>query len=132
MARVLAVFALIAAAILVVATVMTSDGSDGDEDSQMRADKSGTTRAGERALNKGVWVVEDGDTLVSISEATGIELDDLVALNPDIDPQALIAGQRVSLRQSGTETGFSDDGDVGAGDPADEFGDGSVDGSSSP
>ena len=72
------------------------------------------------------------DTLVSISEATGIELDDLVALNPDIDPQALIAGQRVSLRQSGTETGFSDDGDVGAGDPADEFGDGSVDGSSSP
>lgn len=124
MARVLAVFALIAAAILVVATVMTSDGSDGDEDSRMRADKSGTTRAGERALNKGVWVVEDGDTLVSISEATGIELDDLVALNPDIDPQALIAGQRVSLR--------SDDGDVGAGDPADEFGDGSVDGSSSP
>lgn len=132
MARVLAVFALIAAAILVVATVMTSHGSDGDEDSRMRADKSGTTRAGERALNKGVWVVEDGDTLVSISEATGIELDDLVALNPDIDPQALIAGQRVSLRQSGTETGFSDDGDVGAGDPADEFGDGSVDGSSSP
>ena len=125
MARVLAVFALIAAVILVVATVMTSDdGSDGDEDSRMTADKSGTTRAGERALNKGVWVVEDGDTLVSISEATGIELDDLVALNPDIDPQALIAGQRVSLRQSGTVTG--------TGDPADEFGDGSVDGSSSP
>ena len=132
MARVLAVFALIAAVILVVATVMTSDdGSDGDEGSQMRA-KSGTTRPGERALNKGVWIVEDGDTLVSISEATGIELDDLVALNPDIDPQARIAGQRVSLRQSGTETGSSDDGDVGTGDPADEFGDGSVDGSSSP
>ena len=31
--------------------------------------------------------MEEGDTLVSISEETGIDLDELVELNPDIDPR---------------------------------------------
>lgn len=121
--------ALAGAFALVIATIATTGGDSGDDgDSETEAEQSGLTREGRRALDKGVWVVREGDTLVSISEATGIELDELVELNPDIDPQALISGQRVSLRTSGTDTDNSTDTVEDAGDPADEFGDGSVDG----
>lgn len=116
-ARVFAVFALLGAFILVVATIATSgggsDGSGGDE-----AEDSGPTKRGQRALNKGVWVVGKGDTLVSISEETGIELDELIQLNAAIDPQSLNTGQRISLRRGATtDGGGSGQEDTGGGGP---------------
>lgn len=133
-ARVGALLALGLAFVLVVATIATNGGGSGDDEGGGSGDDSeqtsGPTRAGERALEEGVWIVGDGDTLVFISESTGIDLDELVELNPDIDPQALIAGQRISLRagEAGEETGGSTTETDAGGDPADEFGDGSVDG----
>lgn len=132
-ARVFAVFALLGAFVLVVATIATSGGgSDGGGDDQ--AEASGPTKRGQRALNKGVWVVGKGDTLVSISEETGVELEELIQLNAAIDPQTLNTGERISLRQgatadgggqgvadggagesSGTGTGVGDGGPTGAG-----------------
>lgn len=56
-------------------------------------------------------MVGEGDTLVSIAEETGIELDALLELNPDIDPQVLATGQRIALREglsgggSGSDSG---------------------------
>lgn len=133
-ARVLAVLALLAAFALVVATIATSGGGGGEEsrgDAEATAAGSGPTREGRKALQEGVWVVREGDTLVAISEATGIDLDELVELNPDIDPQTLSSGQRISLR-AGTAGGggeaTSTTTTTTGGDPADEFGDGSVDG----
>lgn len=125
-ARVLAVLALLACFALVIATIATS-GDDGDDDTKKTAKQTGVTKEGERGLEKGVWVVEEGDTLVSISDATGIDLDELVELNPGIDPQVLITGQRISLRpgQAGNGDAGTTTTDTG-GDPADEFGDGSV------
>ena len=130
-ARVLAILALLGALALVVATIATNGDGDGDE-TEKKAKQTGVTKEGQRALNKGVWVVEEGDTLVSISEATAIDLDELVELNTDIDPQVLISGQRVSLRPGQAEG--ADEGTTAtetSGDPADEFGDGSVGGSNS-
>lgn len=100
-ARVVAVLGLIAASLAVGVTIATtsSDGG-GDGDDTKKADGKGATKKGERALERGVWVVGEGDTLVSISEATGIDLDDLVALNPEVDPQTLSPGQRISLREA--------------------------------
>ena len=101
-ARVLAVFALVAAFLLVVVTIATSGGdgeSDGGRsDGAEEAEDGEPTQKGERALDKGVWVVREGDTLVSIAEETGIDTDELIDLNPDIDPQVLTTGQRISLR----------------------------------
>jgi hypothetical protein len=128
-ARVLAVLALIGAFVLVVATVATSGGGDdGGDETETTAEGNGPTKKGEKALEEGVWIVESGDTLVSIAEATGIDIDELVELNADIDPQALIEGQRISLRPGSAADGddsSSTTTDAG-GDPADEFGDGSV------
>jgi LysM domain len=93
--RVFAVLALIAALILVVVVVATSGGGGGDNgDSQ----KTHISKAGQRALRKGVWIVRSGDTLGAISVKTGIDESTLQALNPDLDPQTLLEGQRIALR----------------------------------
>ncbi len=121
-ARVFAVLTLILAAAVVVFTIATTDNSsdsDGDGD-EVNGDKNagGPTAKGERAIEEGVWIVREGDTLVSISEATAIDLDVLVELNPDLDPQTLSTGQRIALRAGLTEGGSTpssssdDDGDT--------------------
>ena len=126
-ARAVAVLALFAAFVAVIATIVTNGGDDDNGDSETTAEQTGITKKGEKAVEEGVWVVEEGDTLVAIAKVTGIDLDELVALNSDIDPQALITGQRISLRP-GQAGGGDDDSTTTetTGDPADEFGDGSV------
>jgi len=46
------------------------------------------------------WTVSPGDTLYSIAAATGVELSDILALNPGIDPTNLRPGQRVCLPET--------------------------------
>jgi LysM repeat protein len=100
-ARVAAVVALVTAFMLVTFTLFTSGGgSNGGSDGNGTTDEiqiGEPTRAGEKALERGFYVVEDGDTLAQIAQDTGLELDNLVELNPELDPQALIAGERVRL-----------------------------------
>jgi LysM repeat protein len=95
--RVFAVLALIAALILVVVVVATSGGGGGDGGGG-KAKKTHVSKAGRRAVDKGVWIVHAGDTLGAISLKTGIDEDTLQALNPDLDPQTLLEGQRIALR----------------------------------
>jgi LysM repeat protein len=98
-ARVLAVVGLIAVFLLVGITIATSGGDGGDGgDDETTVQTKGPTPKGKKAVEAGVWIVREGDTLTQISEQTGIEIDDLVDLNPDADPQALISGQRIALR----------------------------------
>lgn len=94
-ARLIAVLALGAAFLLVVITIASSGG--GDEDDGGGGERTRTSPEIERALERGVYIVRPGDTLVSISEHTGITVEELVELNPDLDPQALISGQRIRL-----------------------------------
>ncbi len=97
--RVFAVLALVAALGLVVVVVATSSGgSDGGGSSTSQAESSRPTKRGSAAISRGVWIVRAGDTLGKISEATGIDVDQLLQLNPDVDPQALLEGQRIALR----------------------------------
>ncbi|MSO40340.1 MAG: LysM domain-containing protein [Solirubrobacterales bacterium] len=91
--RFIAVLALLAAFVL-VAVVVTGTGGSGS------GEGSGETRTSpdaRRSLNKGVYVVKPGDTLSGISAKLGIEPDDLLKINPDVDPQILSAGQRIRL-----------------------------------
>ena len=96
--RVFAVLALIAAVVLVVAVVATSGGGGGGDNNGDSQHKSHVSKAGRRAIRKGVWIVQPGDTLGAISIKTGIDVTKLQALNPDIDPQTLLEGQRIALR----------------------------------
>jgi len=94
--RVFAVLALIAAFVLVAVVIVTSEGGDGGDGG--KAHKTHVSKAGRRAIDKGVWIVHPGDTLGAISVKTGIDEETLKALNPDLDPQTLLEGQRIALR----------------------------------
>ncbi len=97
--RAFAVLALIAALVLVVLVVATSGGgSDSGGGKGGNAHKSRVTKAGRQAVRKGVWIVRPGDTLLAISLKTGIDQDTLLQLNPGLDPQTLLEGQRIALR----------------------------------
>jgi LysM repeat protein len=95
--RAFAVLALIAALAVIVAVVATSSGGGGDGGDNGDSQKTHVSKAGQRAVDKGVWIVHAGDTLGAISLKTGIDVTTLQALNPDIDPQTLIEGQRIAL-----------------------------------
>ena len=95
--RAFAVLALIAALILVVVVVVTSSGGSSDGDNG-NGDKPDVSKVGRKAVHKGVWIVHSGDTLGEISVKTGIDETTLLQLNPDLDPQALLEGQRIALR----------------------------------
>jgi LysM repeat protein len=100
-ARILAVVGLVTVLLLVVITIATSGGDSGGGgggNDTTQAPGNGPTAKGRQAVEAGVWIVHEGDTLTQISEQTGIDIDDLVDLNPDADPQALISGQRIALR----------------------------------
>ena len=46
-----------------------------------------------------VYVVKPGDCCLSqIAERTGVDVNTLVELNPNLDPQAIHSGDRVKLR----------------------------------
>ena len=100
-ARLAAIVALIAAFVVVVALAATSlGGEDSSEPS-----RSGSTRQERRAQNQAergerrVYVVKPGDCCLSqIAERTGVDVDTLVELNPNLDPQAIHSGDRVKLR----------------------------------
>jgi LysM repeat protein len=94
--RAIAVLALIAAFILVGVVVATSGGGSGSGDGGS-AQKPKISKVGARAVHKGVWIVRPGDTLGSISLKTGIDVTTLQTLNPNIDPQTLLEGQRIAL-----------------------------------
>lgn len=93
-ARLLAALALIGAVVLVVVVASGSfGGSDGEKQKQT------TTKTPKRPKTKAAtYVVKSGDTLVSIAHRTGIPVASIIALNPDVDPQILIAGETLKLR----------------------------------
>jgi LysM repeat protein len=94
--RVFAVLALIAALFLVVVVIATTHG--GSSSTSTTAHKSTVTKEGRRALHRGVWIVHAGDTLGAIALKTGVDVDTLTRLNPKIDPQTLLQGERIALR----------------------------------
>ena len=45
------------------------------------------------------YTVKLNDSLGSIAEKTGVPVERLEELNPQLDPQALVVGQRIKLRE---------------------------------
>jgi LysM repeat protein len=57
-----------------------------------------TTAEVPRSCRKLRYRVRQGDTLESIAEKCNVPLDELLALNPDIDPLTLNPGDRIRIR----------------------------------
>lgn len=110
--RILAPMALVMVAIALFLIVTGSDvANDSDSttasESADRADDAADRRRNrqskserrESQLPDDVYTVKRGDTLAGIAQTTGISVERLQELNPDLDPQALVSGQRIKLKE---------------------------------
>lgn len=96
-ARIAAVLALIGAVIVIVIAVsaaMNSSSSNGSHHKQHQAQKE---KKKHRTKAK-TYTVQTGDTLTAIAHKTGVPVAEILALNPEVDPQILIAGQTLKLK----------------------------------
>jgi LysM repeat protein len=101
-ARFVAPLALVAVAVAVV-VVVGSSSTDGDGN---KANGSDSTTAGRTERTDTTprrprpnYTVKTGDTLGAIAEKTGVSVEQLQELNPELDPQALVSGQKIKLRE---------------------------------
>jgi LysM repeat protein len=96
-ARLFAVLALVAAivAVLVIVSGATDESSDkGSGNGQHQAKPQHKDQRPKAAT----YEIKPGDTLTRISHLTGIPVQELIALNPEVDPQILIEGEILKLR----------------------------------
>lgn len=104
--RLLAPAALIATTIVVI--IVISSSLAGDSDSQGGGGGGGGQRGGggqgQRAQTTNAdrppkrYEIESGDSLSAISDRFGVPVEKILELNPDIDPQALVTGEKLKLR----------------------------------
>ena len=104
--RILAPLALAVCAIAFFAVVLGSGNGDGEGRGERPAkERTGTNRKqssrsrrrpGARATT---YTVKTGDTLAGIAGKTGVPVERLQELNPELDPQALVSGQTIRLRE---------------------------------
>jgi LysM repeat protein len=96
-ARLAAPLALLAAAVAVVVVVQASSSSSpSSTPSATRTTVTQPVRHARQAAPR-AYVVKAGDTLTVIADNTGVSLDEIQQLNPDVDPNALQTGQRLKL-----------------------------------
>jgi LysM repeat protein len=95
--RIVAVLALVAAVLVVVivaSSAMNGSDSNGKHHHKQQAQKEATKH---RTTAK-TYTVKNGDTLTSIAHKTGVPLAEIQALNPEVDPQILTAGETLKLK----------------------------------
>jgi LysM repeat protein len=111
-ARFLAPLALIAVVVAFVSIVDGSGGKGGSSGPSASTTKTTTTsKAGGQKTataktttakavsgSNATYTVQVGDTLGGIADKTGVPLDRIQTLNPNVDPHAMTAGQKIKLK----------------------------------
>jgi LysM repeat protein len=100
-ARFLALAALAAAVVAIVVVASNTDlhsKSDHKGSGQTQAQTEKQQHKKPRTKAK-TYEVQSGDTLTAIAHKTGVPLAELQALNPELDPQTLIAGEVLKLQK---------------------------------
>ncbi|HKA66362.1 MAG TPA: LysM domain-containing protein [Solirubrobacterales bacterium] len=98
LARIFAAIALVGAVVVVIVAISSSLGDSGSSTKSQHGGSSHASHKGAHKTTASTYVVKTGDTLVSIAHRTGVPVAHILALNPEIDPQILIAGQTLKLR----------------------------------
>jgi len=81
----------------------TDDGNEAPGGAARPSSESATTEAADpapkRKRKRASYTVKVGDSLGAIAEKTGVEVEALELLNPEVDAQALSPGQKLKLRE---------------------------------
>ncbi|HZK15406.1 MAG TPA: LysM domain-containing protein [Solirubrobacterales bacterium] len=100
-ARVFAAAALIGGFLLVIVVIAGSFGDDeggGDSPNRPAASNGKQKGGGGNRKPPKSYVVQNGDTLTSIARKTGVPVARIERLNPGVDPQILVSGEKLKLR----------------------------------
>ena len=95
-ARIFAAAALVVAVLILVVVIAVALGGS-DSSPQHHSQHHAKKEAKHRTEAK-TYTVQSGDTLTAIAHKTGVPVAELLALNPEVDPQILIAGETLKLR----------------------------------
>ena len=98
----MALVASLAAIAVVVSNSTSNDDNGGDGGSATRTAEPRQTQQERQQRSRPqrtFYRVRLNDTLGLIAEQTGVPVEQLEALNPELDPQNLIVGQRIRLRE---------------------------------
>jgi LysM repeat protein len=99
-ARVLAPLALVVCALAFFYVIFSSGSESGGGNSATQVTTSKPARTtSTTAPIKRTYTVRTGDTLGGIAAKTGVSVEKLQELNPGLDPQALVSGQKIKLRE---------------------------------
>ena len=105
-ARLLAPLALIAVTVAILAIVLGSgvvgddNGSETAGSGALPAANEGTTTTKKKQKRTPrTYTIKANDTLSAIAEKNRMTVERLLELNPDLDPQGLVAGQKIKLRE---------------------------------
>jgi Tfp pilus assembly protein FimV len=106
LARLIAPLALIVFAVAFAAVVLGSGVVRGDDDPETAgttdipaATDERTATEPSRPRGRPTYTIKANDTLSGIAEANGTTVERLQELNPELDPQGLVAGQKIKLRE---------------------------------
>jgi LysM repeat protein len=106
-ARLLAPISLIVfvlALLIVIASSGTEESSDSNtsisrQQNGQVSTTGDTTTTPEPNLSGTFYTVKTGDTLAGIADQVGVPVTRLQELNPDLDPQTLVSGQKIRIRE---------------------------------
>lgn len=98
--RVLAVTALVVAFVVAIVAIGAAlGGGDSNGSGRHRHGADSAKSAGpKKKKTPATYEVQSGDTLISIAHRNGVPVARIESLNPEIDPQILIAGETLKLR----------------------------------
>jgi LysM repeat protein len=103
-ARLLAPLALVVAAVALFAVVTSGGGDSGSSSAETPSATATATATATKAKKSATpekaartYTVKPGDTPSSIAAAAGVDVDDLLAENPEASPSALTVGQKLKL-----------------------------------
>jgi LysM repeat protein len=99
-ARVFAVATLVVALVVAIVVIGGALGGGDSKDSSGHGHKGAAAHQARQQKREipATYEVESGDTLISIAHHNGVTVARIEALNPEVDPQALIVGEQLKLR----------------------------------
>jgi LysM repeat protein len=97
-ARYAAPIALGVVTLVVIVIIAGSSGGGSGKSAAKRTTPTPQAVARRLAASPAKYTVRPGDSFLAIAQRTGVPTDQLQRLNPDIDPQVLVPGQRLKLR----------------------------------
>lgn len=89
---------MVAFVVAVVAIGGALGGGDSNGAGGRRHDDAAKSVSHRKQKIPATYEVQSGDTLVSIAHRNGMTVARIEALNPEVDPQILIAGEKLKLR----------------------------------